>query len=549
MTHDAIPEAGYLVEVVVVLLAAIVSVSLFQRARLGSVLGYLAAGILIGPSGLSLVTGSETIQALAELGVVFLLFTVGLELPFERIRVLGLRMILLGGAQVGVTGLTIALAAALLGAPPASAAVIGGGLALSSTAIVLRLLSDRGELTTRFGRTVFAVLLVQDLVVGPFLVIVLALGQSEQPLSLALGISTLKMIVAVMAILGLGRVVLRHAVWPLARIEDPEIFAALTLFVVLGAGLLTKMAGLSMAFGAFLAGMLLAETRYRLQVAAEILPFRGLLLGLFFMSVGMGIDLSLAWRHWPALLALVAALLLGKGVLLAVLGRVFALPWSLALRLGVLLAQGGEFAFVLLGAGVASGLLDDRRAQLLVLVVAFTMIATPFLARLGRGVAQRVERASVIEAEDIAEAAEALSGHVVIAGFGRVGTAVANRLEATGVPYVALDLNAHRIAEARRRALPVFYGDASRPEVLAAVHVERARAVVVAVDDPRVALSIVALLAYIFPEMKVYARAKNDEHAAELQRAGAITAVPEMVQTGVSLADSILQDAETRGAP
>ena len=538
------PEAGFLLEVIVILLAAVLAVPLFQQLGLGAVVGYLVAGAVIGPSGAGLVTEVETIDALAELGVVFLLFTVGLELPFERLRVLGAQMFALGVAQILVTGVAIAAVALLFGAAPLTAALIGGALALSSTAIVLRLLSDRGALTSRFGRSAFAVLLVQDLAVGPMLVCVFVLGRDDMPLSMALGFALLKMTVAVMAILGVGRIVMRHAVWPVARIRDPEIFAALTLFLVLATGMITMLAGLSMAFGAFLAGMLLAETRYRLQVAAEIQPFRGLLLGLFFMSVGMSVDLELTFEQAAPIASLVPGIILGKAALLALLGRLFRLPWSQAISLGILLSQGGEFAFVLFGAAHGEGLLPPATGQILIIAVALTMLITPALAQLGRRVAQRLERASVVGAEAMPQESSALSDHVVIAGFGRVGSAVAIKLRSAGVPFIALDLDPHRIAQARESGFPVFYGNATRPEVLAAVHVERARAVVVAVDDVRAALQLVTLLGYIFPDLKVYARAKDDAHAAELEAAGADTVIPELVATGIKLAGSILDDKD-----
>jgi len=535
------PEADYLFEVIVILLAALLSVTLFQSLRLGAVLGYLLAGAVIGPAGFGLVGDVETIAALAELGVVFLLFTVGLELPFERIRVLGARMFALGATQVLVTTAAIAGVAGALGASGVTAMIIGGALALSSTAIVLRMLSEERNLTSRFGRSAFAVLLVQDLAVGPLLVLVLALGQDDRPLSIALGFALLKMVLAVMGILGIGRIVLRYAVWPIPRLKDPEMFAALTLLVVLAAGMATKLAGMSMAFGAFLAGMLLAETRYRLQVAAEIQPFRALLLGLFFMSVGMSVELDLTLDQAGPLAALVLALLFGKAALITGLGRLFALPWAHALNLGLLLCQGGEFAFVLLGAAVATGALAAADSQTLVLVVAITMIATPFLARAGRSLSQRVERGSLVRVEEAATDTEHLTDHVVIAGFGRVGGAVASQLDAAGIPFIALDLDAHRIAQARERGLPVFYGDANRPEVLDALHVEKARAVVVAVDDPRAAVRMVTLVHYIFPELKVYARARDDSHAADLEAAGAHLVVPELVATGVKIAGSIVE--------
>jgi len=542
-------ELGYLGQVIVVLLAAVVFVVGFKSAGLGAILGYLAAGAAIGPAGFNFITDVHAVAALAELGVVFLLLMVGLELPIERIRVTFGPIFALGAAQVLGTAAAIAGVALLFGMSGAAAAVIGGGLALSSTAIVIRLLADAGGMSSRFGRTAFGLLLVQDIAVGPFLVIAVALGQQgagqETGLAEALGLATLKVTVALIAILGLGRIVLRHVFWPVAAVREPEVFAAMTLLVVLCTAIATKLAGLSLGFGAFLAGMLLAETHYRHQVAAVIQPFRGLLLGLFFMTVGMSLEPEPIVEGVYVIVPLLLALLLGKAALIGGLARLFKLPWAQSLHLGILLAQGGEFAFVLFGAALAGGLLAPEIAQLLVVVTGLSMVATPWLARLGRLVERRVERAGLGGVETIAQDTQTLSGHVIIAGYGRVGRAVAEGLAAADVPYIATDLDPHRVAQARQRGLPVVYGDATEPEVLEALHVERARTFVVALDDPRAALQAVALVTYIFPELDVFARARDDEHAAELTRLGAELVVPELAPTGRQLAGSIL---ETRAA-
>jgi CPA2 family monovalent cation:H+ antiporter-2 len=536
------PEAGgYLLEVIVVLVAAVVSVFLFQRFGLGSVLGYLVAGAVIGPSGFALVADVDTIQALGELGVVFLLFTVGLELPFERIRVMQARVFALGAAQVFVTALAVTGVAILIGVSPRTSVVIGGALALSSTAIVLRMLVDRGELTSRFGRSCFAVLLVQDMMVGPFLVLALALGGDGEMLALAVGEAMLKAAVAVMAILGIGRVVLRYVFQQVAAVRDPDVFIALSLVVVLASGFMTKIAGLSMAFGAFLAGMLLAETHYRHQVAADIQPFRGLLLGLFFMSVGMSVDFGLTASKAGLVIGLAAGLIVLKAAILSGLALISGMRPAQSINLGILLSQGGEFAFVLMGAALGAGVVSGDIAHLLVVVVALTMMATPFLAMLGRLLEREVERRTVVDLETRAEETEELTNHVVIAGFGRVGRAVATQLKDAGSDFIAVDLDPHSIIEARAAGLPVYFGDATRPEILEAVHVERARAMVVAVDNPQVALRTVAMVRYIFPELKIYARAHDDNHARELARAGADTVVPELVATGHRLAGSIIE--------
>jgi len=290
--------------------------------------------------------------------------------------------------------------------------------------------------------------------------------------------------------------------------------------------------------------MLFAETNYRHQVSAVILPFRGLLLGLFFVTVGMSVDLHLIWREGWSIALLVLLLLFGKAALLGGLAWMFGTPASQALNLGILLSQAGEFAFVLLGVGMASGSLGAEDGQKLLVVVALTMVLTPFLARLGQLASDRIERIEAVRVEDLPEDTEILSEHVVIAGYGRVGQAVAARLEAAGVPYVAVDLDPHRIAQARQRGLPVFYGDVTRPDILDALHIERARSVVVAIDSPDAALQMVATVCYIFPDLQVYARARDAEHARELEKLGAHAAVPELVATGVELASSILSGME-----
>ena len=538
------PEAGYLLDVLTILIAAVIMVSLSYHLRLGAVIGYVVAGALIGPHGLALVHDLENIRALADLGVVFLLFTVGLELPFSRIRVMRGRIFALGALQVVFTAFAIGAAATALGMSLAAAAIIGGSLAFSSTAIVLRLLSDSGELTSRFGRSAFAVLIIQDMAVGLFLVTTLAIGRQDVSVWVALGLAALKVAIAIMAILGVGRIVLRHVLTRVAMVREREIFTAMTLFIALGTGLLTGAAGLSMAFGAFLAGMLLAETPYRHQVAADIQPFRGLLLGLFFMSAGMFIDLTVVREQGLQVLGILVALLLGKAVILGGLARLLGHSTADALRLGLLLSQGGEFAFVLLAAGLASGTLNAAELQPLTLAVALSMLATPFLAKLGIAASYEVERRAAVAVDEIPEETEALRDHVVIAGFGRVGEAVAKRLTAEGKSFIAIDLDPHRIAQARSAGQQVYFGDATQPDILFTVHLDRASAVVVAVSNPKAALQIVALIRYIFPDLQVLARAQNSQHARELEEAGADIVIPELVATGRALAGSLIKTGD-----
>jgi CPA2 family monovalent cation:H+ antiporter-2 len=295
-----------------------------------------------------------------------------------------------------------------------------------------------------------------------------------------------------------------------------------------------------MAFGAFMAGMLLAETTYRHQVGAVIQPFRGLLLGLFFVTVGMSIDLALALERIVLILVLLVGLILGKAAILAILAMVGGLGRAAALRLSLVLAQGGEFAFVLLGAGMIGGVLEREIGQVLLVVVGLSLLATPFLAQFGTWMAKYLEAADAVEAGEAALGSETRSGHVVIAGFGRVGSAVAARLQAADIPFVAVDQDPHRIAQARSKGLPVYYGDITRPEILDALNIETARSIVVTVNEPAITSQLVALVSYIFPDLRVYARARDDAHAAELRKMGAHIVVPELVETGFALARSLI---------
>jgi CPA2 family monovalent cation:H+ antiporter-2 len=537
---DAVAEHNFIIEAAIVLAAAIVGVVLAERLKLGSVLGYLVAGLVIGPAGFAFIADVEATRTLAELGVVFLLFMVGLELPLERIRVMPPTIFLLGGGQILLTGALIAGIVVALGGPASAAVVVGGALALSSTAIVLRLLSDRHELNSRFGRAAFGILIMQDLVVGPLIVGVLALGQGPNSVATALGLAFVKAVLAMALILGVGRLALRPIFAPVAAARRPEIFAALTLLVVLAAGIATQAAGLSMAFGALLAGMLVAESPYRHQVAVEIQPFRGLLLGLFFISVGMSLDVAVLRQHIVTILLLTVTLVVGKTLVLAGIARLTMLPTGQALRLGLLLSQGGEFAFVLLGVGFGERILslDDR--QQLVVVVILSMMLTPLLAEAGRLLAPRIERRTYGRAEAAPEIV-GLKDHVLIAGYGRVGRAVAQRLTAAGITWVALDLDPHRVTQARRQGLQVHFGDADRPEILEAFAVEQARAVVVAVDNPKVALQLTALLHYVLPQIPILARAYDEAHAAELEHAGAAHVIPEPAPIGAKIAELILK--------
>jgi CPA2 family monovalent cation:H+ antiporter-2 len=538
------PEPGHLNDVLVVLMAAIVFVSLFQRLRISPVLAYLAAGLTIGPHGLGLISDEEGAHFFAEFGVIFLLFSIGLELPFERIRALRSYIFGLGLAQVFLTSVLIAGGAYALGASEKAALVIGGALALSSTATVLQLLVEKGEVTARHGRAGISVLLFQDLAVVPLLVLIPLLAGDGGNILEALGIAGVKALAVLVGILLLGRLVVRPVYRIVAATQNAELFFATSLLLVLGTGYATAMANMSMALGAFLAGLLLAESEYRHQIEADIQPFRGLFLGLFFITVGMSIDIALLADNLWLVVSVALGLILGKAGLITLLCLVFRLDRAVAVRVGLLLAQGGEFAFVILSLAVFEGVVPVAWAQPAVIAVALTMAATPLLAELGRRFEAALEEHSQSEA-DLASEAEGLRRHVLIAGYGRVGETIARLLERRDVPYIALDVNVHRVSEARRRRLPVFFGDASRLEVLKAAGIDRARAVVLTLDRPGPSEQAVALIRSHYPDLQIIARGRDVPHHHRLRTAGADAVVPEAVEASLQLAGNVLRAVGT----
>ena len=531
----------FLADVLVFLVAAVVVVPIFQRLRSSLILGYLAAGLVIGPHVLGLVSNEAVTRALAELGVIFLLFTIGLELTIDRLRVIRRYIFGLGTAQVLVTGVIIGLLATAAAISTKNAVVIGGALALSSTAVVMQLLSERGEIGTQVGRVAFSILLLQDLAVVPLLAIVPVLGGAGDDIILVVGWTIIKAILAVAAIFAFGRLVLRPVFRVIAIGQSPEMFAAMTLMVLLGTSWATASLGLSLAIGGFIAGLLLGETEYRMQVAAEIAPFRGLLLGLFFMTVGLDLDLPLIVQKAGLVAGLVVSLILGKTGLLALVARLSGQPWGTSIRLGLLLSQGGEFAFILFGLAARESLMPAAVADLLVGVVAISMALTPLLAWLGVKVQEHLDDREVAPAEESESTISDIRNHVIIAGFGRVGQSIAKMLTAVDIPYVAVEFETTRVSEARGLGLPVFYGDASREEVQRALGAERARAAVVIMDNADTASRTVALLHRRYPTLDIFVRARDNRHRRALEEAGATGIVHETFEMSLQLGGAVLR--------
>jgi len=531
---------AHLEEVLVFLIAAVCIVPLFRWFKSSAVLGYLAAGLLLGPHALRLIEDPDSVLLLADLGVIFLLFTIGLELSIERLKLMRHYVFGLGTVQVALTALLIGGAVFATGQSVEAALVVGSGLALSSTAFVIQMLVERGEMITRYGRVSFSVLLFQDLAIVPLLALLPLLGGPESSLLGAVALAAVKAVAVVAAAVLIGRRVLRPLYRVIAAARLQELFVAVTLLVVLGAGWLMAQAGISMALGAFLAGLLLSETEYRHQVEADIRPFKGLLLGLFFMAIGMQIDLPLVAREgWLLALAL-AGLLTLKGTLITGLCLLFRLPADVALRVGPLLSQGGEFGFVLVGGAMVTGLVDRDLGQIVLALIALSMAATPAMDWLGGRLSRLATPKPSLNVAALREESESLGEHVIIAGFGRVGQTVARVLAACGVPYVALDLDHARVARGRAAGLPLYYGDAERVDVLEAAGIERARAAVITIDRAREASQAVAALHQRMPGLPIFVRSHDMSHAHQLEAEGAAAVVPETVEASLQLGGILL---------
>jgi len=529
----------YLADILVLLAATVIAVPVFRRLGLGSVLGYLAAGAIVGPWGLAFIDEVEEIRHIAEFGVVFLLFIIGIELKPVRLWAMRRMVFGLGTAQVIVTGLAIAGLALWLGQPLSIAVIIGFGLALSSTAFGLQVLTERGEIGTRYGHAAFSVLLLQDLAVIPLLTLVSLLAVDTTLLE-GVELAILEAVVVIACVILAGRVFLSPLLRLVATSRTSEVFTAAAVFAVLGTAWLMEEVGLSLALGAFLAGLMMADSHYRHQVIADIEPFRGILLGLFFIGVGMSIDFGLLGRQAVLIAGLVLGLLLVKFVILWVLCRFMGIVTPDALRVSLLLSQSGEFGFVLFGLAFTSGILSLDLFQVLTLLVALTMVSTPLLANLGAYLNRLLNRTA--GRHDIStDHIEAGQPHVIIAGFGRVGRRVARILREGKVPYLAIENNADRVLEGRHDGFSVFYGDASQVDLLKAAGAGQAGVLVCTLDQAAPAVRLVHILRQHYPDIAIHARGRDRKHCEQLLAAGATIAISETLEASLQIGAAVLK--------
>ena len=533
-------ETHYLVDILVLLAAAIITVPLFQRLGLGSVLGYLAAGAVVGPWGLGFIDEIEEIRHIAEFGVVFLLFLIGIELKPARLWAMRRLVFGLGTAQVMLTGLAIAGLALLFDQPLRTSVIIGFGLALSSTAFGLQILTERGEFGTRYGHTAFSVLLMQDLAVVPLLTLVSLLA-AETTLVEGLEFAILDAVLVIAFVILVGRFFLSPILRLVATSRTAEVFTGAAVFAVLGTAWLMEEVGLSLALGAFLAGLMMANSHYRHQVIADIEPFRGILLGLFFMGVGMSVDFGLLGRQGVLIAGLVLGLLLVKSTILWILCRLMGIGAPDAMRVSMLLSQSGEFGFVLFGLATISGILPEHLFHMLTLLVALTMVTTPLMVNLCEYLYRCLTKTAVwhdVSTDHI----DTGQPHVIIAGCGRVGQRVARIMQAGNVPYLAIESDPDRVQEGRRDGFSVFYGDASQLDVLKAAGAEQAGALVCTLDDTVPAIRLVSILRQHYPDIAIHARGRDREHCDELLKVGATIAISETLEASLKLGGAVLNN-------
>ncbi|MBV6422658.1 MAG: Glutathione-regulated potassium-efflux system protein KefC [Steroidobacteraceae bacterium] len=535
-----------LTQILILLAAAVVVVTIARRLGLPAILGYLAVGMLLGTHAVGIFVASDTTNLLAELGVVFLLFTLGLEFSWPRMIAMRREVFGLGAVQVFLTSGAFALIGVLFAVPVARAIVLGGAVAMSSTAIILHQLTDQAELNRTHGRLAFSILLFQDIAFVPLLALASALARGGEEFSLAASVSAvIGGVLAIGVVWAAGRWLLRPLFYEIAHSRLRELFTLTVLLVVLASAWTSHLAGLSMALGAFLAGMMLAETEYRHQIESVIRPFRDILLGLFFISVGTLLDVGLLRHEFLLVSAVLAGLLTVKWLCASVAVRIFEPSTFKAVRTGIVVSIGGEFGVAILTILLQSGAADPRIVQPLLVAIVLSMVLSPFILRNNRHIArfvlrERGPRATALSRENEAADAVARREHVVLCGFGRVGQNIARVLESQGFEYIALDLDPVRIRAARQAGDPVLFGDSADEEVLTRVGLATASAVIITFANPSVSIGILRSIRRLRADVPVLVRTQDDSRLGDLKAAGATEVVPETFEASLMLVSHVL---------
>lgn len=517
-------------------MAAVVAVPIFQAVRLGAVPGFLVSGVIVGPSGLGLIDNISEIGHLAEIGVVLLLFVIGIELKPSRLWLMRRLVFGLGSLQVLLTGILLGGAAYFaFDIPLRAATLIGPALALSSTAFVLQLLTEQKSLTSTYGRTSFSILLLQDLAVVPLLALVPLLTIPELSIGKDIGFALAESILILGLIVVIGRYFLHPILHRVALSGNAEVFTASAVLIVLGTALATKHVGLSMEMGAFLAGLLISDSSYRHQVVAEVQPFRGLLLGLFFMSMGMSLNLSLLLENPMVSFGLVVALVMIKAVVLFPLAFLFGIKTKNSLAVTLVLAQSGEFALVLFSLAYQSELFTENLFQQLLLVVLLSMLVTPILAHFA-------QKLSKDKGKKVIKNTELPVAPIVIGGFGRVGHRIGEILSVAEIPFIALDSDASIVEKERAKGHPIFYGDVCNPTLLSSVGASNAKTIILTLNDVEATEKLVATLRKIYPKIDIYVRGHSLRNCRDLYGLGATYTVSENLETSLELARMVLEN-------
>ncbi len=544
MEHSS--NGHILIGIVILLSITVVLTSVSRRAHIPQILNYIIVGLFLGPFGFGLIESEENIQFLAEFGIVFLLFAIGLEFSLSQMFSMRKDVFGIGGLQVLITGAIVFFISSWLGLSNTVSFVIAGAFALSSTAIVIKQLTEQSEIQTRHGRSAVGILIFQDIMAIPLLIIIPALAvANSDALAAELGMSLVKGLIVVAVILAVGRYVLRPLFHEVASSKSQELFTLTVLTMVLAAAAFTEEMGISMTLGAFMAGMMLGETEFKHQIEADIRPFQDILLGLFFITVGMSISPELLWDNLSTVLLITLAIMVVKGFVIFMIMHTIKRPKGVSLRTALSLAHVGEFGLVIVTLALSEGLLEAEFSQLLLSSIVISMMIAPFLVKMNGAIAKKVFNRSYsnnfTELEHtIGEDSKHMSDHVVVLGFGRVGQTTVKFLENSHLPFVALDMDIKRVQEAQTSGVPVYFGDSAKQSIIKATNVENAKVVIITFHDHHSSLKTLKALTNVAPHVPVLVRTLDDSHLNELIAAGATEAIPDSFESSIMLASHLL---------